>query len=82
MLTPLLVAERPEGDVEKPFRLLSEFAPAGDQPQAIDELCEGLERGEPYHCGEAARFSPSFDLAQVTRGNARCCGQRTRPRGR
>jgi excinuclease ABC subunit B len=46
MLTPLLVAERPEGDVEKPFRLSSEFAPAGDQPQAIDELCEGLGRGE------------------------------------
>src|SRR5271154_4156593 len=46
MLTPLLVAERPEGDVEKPFRLHSEFQPAGDQPQAIDELCEGLARGE------------------------------------
>src|SRR6266446_2838531 len=46
MLTPLLVAERPSGDIEKPFRLSSEFAPAGDQPQAIDELCEGLERGE------------------------------------
>src|SRR5579863_6956477 len=46
MLTPLLVAERPEGDVEKPFRLSSEFQPAGDQPQAIDELCEGLARGD------------------------------------
>src|SRR6266487_3201434 len=46
MLTPLLVAERPSGDIEKPFRLSSEFAPAGDQPQAIDELCEGLARGD------------------------------------
>jgi excinuclease ABC subunit B len=46
MLTPLLVAERPPGDIEKPFRLHSEFAPAGDQPEAIDELCEGLARGE------------------------------------
>jgi excinuclease ABC subunit B len=46
MALPLLVAERPEGDIEKPFRLSSEFEPAGDQPQAIDELCEGLERGE------------------------------------
>jgi len=45
-MLPLLVAERPSGDIEKPFRLSSEFAPAGDQPQAIDELCEGLERGE------------------------------------
>jgi hypothetical protein len=45
-MQPLLVAERPQGDIEKPFRLHSEFQPAGDQPQAIDELCEGLERGE------------------------------------
>jgi len=46
MLQPLLVAERPQTDIEKPFRLSSEFRPAGDQPQAIDELCEGLGRGE------------------------------------
>src|SRR5216110_3750984 len=46
MALPLLVAERPQGDIERPFRLHSEFQPAGDQPQAIDELCEGLERGE------------------------------------
>jgi excinuclease ABC subunit B len=26
--------------------LSSEFVPAGDQPQAIDELCEGLGRNE------------------------------------
>src|SRR5581483_5037489 len=45
-MLPLLVAERPEGDIGKPYRLHSEFRPAGDQPQAIDELCEGLGRGE------------------------------------
>src|ERR1700731_3136703 len=45
-MLPLLVAERPQADIEKPFELHSEFRPAGDQPQAIDELCEGLERGE------------------------------------
>src|SRR5213082_3834499 len=45
-MLPLLVAERPQVDIERPFRISSEFAPAGDQPQAIDELCEGLERGE------------------------------------
>ncbi|MCC7429011.1 MAG: excinuclease ABC subunit UvrB [Alphaproteobacteria bacterium] len=28
------------------FRLVSEFAPAGDQPQAIADLTEGLARGE------------------------------------
>src|SRR6184192_3104849 len=45
-MLPLLVAERPQADIEKPFQLHSEFQPAGDQPQAIDELYEGLERGE------------------------------------
>ena len=46
MLQPLFVAERPSGDIGKPFQLCSEFQPAGDQPQAIDELCEGIARGE------------------------------------
>src|SRR5690242_7852769 len=50
-MQPLLAAERPRierplGDIEKPFRLCSEFQPAGDQPRAIDELCAGIERGE------------------------------------
>jgi hypothetical protein len=48
MLQPLFVAERPTGDVGRPFQLSSEFNPAGDQPQPIDELCEGLARGA-YH---------------------------------
>ena len=30
------------------FKLVSGFEPAGDQPQAIAELLEGLERGEPF----------------------------------
>jgi excinuclease ABC subunit B len=30
------------------FQLVSPFEPAGDQPQAIAALCEGLRRGERY----------------------------------
>ena len=30
----------------KPFEIASDFAPAGDQPQAIGELTEGLGKGE------------------------------------
>src|SRR3954454_13821006 len=45
-MLPLLVAERPQGDIGREFRISSEFQPAGDQPQAIDELVEGIERGE------------------------------------
>src|SRR6202050_4570442 len=46
MLEPLFVAERPTGGIGKRFQISAEFQPAGDQPQAIDELCEGLTRGE------------------------------------
>ena len=35
--------DRPEAGV--PFKLISEFEPAGDQPQAIGELIEGVENG-------------------------------------
>ena len=31
-----------------PFELVSPFSPAGDQPRAIDELSEGLRRGDKY----------------------------------
>src|SRR5215469_7690740 len=43
---PLMAAERPQGDLGRPFALSSEFQPAGDQPQAIAELCEGIARNE------------------------------------
>ena len=31
-----------------PFNLISEFKPSGDQPEAIKQLIEGLERGDPF----------------------------------
>ena len=51
---PLLAREAPAAQSLAPhdllpraaFRLQSDFAPAGDQPQAITELDGGLERGE------------------------------------
>src|SRR6202047_5285039 len=45
-MLPLMAAERPQSDIGRPVRLQSEFQPAGDQPQAIDELCQGLTGGE------------------------------------
>lgn len=32
--------------IEKEFEIESPFEPSGDQPEAIRELCEGIERGE------------------------------------
>ena len=37
-------ANRPEGG--RRFRLVSEFRPAGDQPRAIEQLCQGIEQNE------------------------------------
>ena len=40
------LAVRPRADVGRPFSIESDFKPAGDQPQAIAELIEGLTRGD------------------------------------
>src|SRR3974390_840989 len=45
-MLPLMAAERPQSDIGRPFRLLSDFPPAGDQPQAIHELWQGIAAGE------------------------------------
>ena len=36
----------PPKEKGRPFKVVSDFDPAGDQPQAIDDLCDGIERGE------------------------------------
>jgi len=43
---PILTAARPLADIGRRFLIHSEFQPAGDQPQAIAELIEGIERGD------------------------------------
>ncbi|HEY0521902.1 MAG TPA: excinuclease ABC subunit UvrB [Stellaceae bacterium] len=43
---PILAADRPLDDVGQRFRISSDFEPAGDQPQAIAELTEGMLTGE------------------------------------
>ena len=44
-----MVAHAPATPVQvRPFEVVSEFEPAGDQPRAIAELTEGLEGGERF----------------------------------
>jgi len=43
----LSLSEMPELRREGKFRLAGEFQPAGDQPQAIDQLVAGVEAGAP-----------------------------------
>ena len=32
--------------MDEKFKIISPFEPAGDQPTAVNELCQGLKRGE------------------------------------
>ncbi|HKK52279.1 MAG TPA: DEAD/DEAH box helicase family protein, partial [Myxococcota bacterium] len=34
--------------MSRTFKLVSDYEPSGDQPRAIDELCEGIERGDRH----------------------------------
>ena len=54
------------------FELRSEFEPKGDQPQAIEELVGGLERGEKHQVllgvtGSGKTFTMASVLARVNR---------------
>jgi excinuclease ABC subunit B len=54
-----------------PFRLVSDFQPAGDQPQAIEQLVAGLERGDRFQTllgitgsGKSATIAWTIEQAQ------------------
>ena len=54
------------------FQLKSEYAPAGDQPQAIEELVRGLKEGKKYQTllgvtGSGKTFTLANVLAQINR---------------
>ena len=47
LLTKIDAIEDDEPELsEQQFELISDFSPEGDQPQAIDQLTEGLQRGD------------------------------------
>lgn len=59
-------------DTSKPFILKSEFAPCGDQPQAIDKLAEGLNDGYRTQVllgvtGSGKTFTMANVIAKVNR---------------
>jgi excinuclease ABC subunit B len=54
------------------FKLISEYQPTGDQPQAIQQLVEGVERGDPAQVllgvtGSGKTFTIANVLQQVQR---------------
>jgi excinuclease ABC subunit B len=55
-----------------PFQLVSDFRPTGDQPQAIDKLVEGLERGLKHQTllgvtGSGKTFTMANVIARIGR---------------
>ena len=70
---------RPVGEIErreKPFEVVSEFQPSGDQPKAIEELAERIEGGEKdvvrMYIGELVRCALTSCSAD-SRRSARAC---------
>ena len=60
--------------MKKPFQLVSDFAPAGDQPAAIGSLNEGLANGEAYQTLLGVTGSgKTFTIAHVIQDSERPC---------
>ncbi len=64
MTTPVLTGE--------PFKVVSEFAPAGDQPKAIEQLSEGILRGDRFQTllgitGSGKSATIAWTIEQVQR---------------
>ncbi len=86
---PDIMLVRPEAGFERPlseggkrFNLKSDFQPAGDQPQAIAALCEGLEAGERDQVLLGVTGSgKTFTMAHVIQNcsGLRWCSRPTRP---
>jgi excinuclease ABC subunit B len=60
------------GTLEKPFRVVAPFSPTGDQPRAIEELTDGILRGDKYQTllgatGTGKTFAISHVIANVGR---------------
>ncbi|HOB15395.1 MAG TPA: DEAD/DEAH box helicase family protein, partial [Novosphingobium sp.] len=66
-------AARPEKHPDqKPFRIVSDYAPAGDQPTAIAELTQGIAQGEATQVLLGVTGSgKTFTMAQVIEATQR-----------
>lgn len=62
----------PRNEDDRPFRLVAPFEPMGDQPRAIRELVEGVERGDKYQTllgatGTGKTYAISHVIAEMGR---------------
>ena len=47
------IARRAPMPAERPFKLVSSYEPAGDQPKAIASLADGIDGGERFAAARA-----------------------------
>ena len=59
-------------DTQHPYELVAPFEPTGDQPRAIAELTEGLQRGEGRRSDDH-RYDAEGGLAEAQETGASCC---------
>ena len=69
-----LASENGPGD-DRPFRVVSDFEPAGDQPEAIAELAEGITRGDRFQTllgitGSGKSATIAWTIEQVQKPDA------------
>ncbi|MDX1440259.1 MAG: excinuclease ABC subunit B, partial [Rubricoccaceae bacterium] len=58
--------------INSPFSLESPFEPTGDQPQAIEELTEGIFRGDQYQTLLGATGTgKTFSVSNVIRNTGK-----------
>lgn len=66
VLAPRIIKQRTAVETVLPFQLVSEYAPSGDQPVAIDELINGIQSGERNQVLLGVTGSgKTFTMAQV-----------------
>ena len=68
----LASAVKPTIAADRPFRLVTQFEPAGGQPAAIQQLTEGIERGDRHQhllgiTGSGKTFTVANVIAKVQR---------------
>src|SRR5688572_19645891 len=60
------MSEPPPDGASKRFELVSDFVPMGDQPRAIEELVDGLERGLGFQTMQGATGTgKTFTMANI-----------------
>ena len=68
--------ESPAGGIDlgpvddRPFKVMSDFAPAGDQPKAIAKLTEGVLRGDRFQFLDFRGCRHPLTSCSLTRGSS------------